>query len=107
MIKEPYRIFVGDDILDQIQEAEKLGYKEIYMTANEFRDRFETICWLFKEMLDRSDLGKKLRLNEGVTVELKTLSYAINYLINCKSFNSDEYYKFDKDEISRKLKRLK
>ncbi len=72
-----------------------------------FKDRFECLMNTFTYMLQNSDGGKKLDLEESLWYEMKTLAQSLVYLTNSASYRKGSYFGFDKLEIDKKLGRHK
>jgi hypothetical protein len=91
--------------LDELKEAgvfEVYGFKGVSMKM-----RTEACANILKSLLDNSDHGKKLSIDEHLASELKSILGAACYLLNSTSFREGTYFDFDKDEINRKLRRKK
>lgn len=70
-----------------------------------FKQRAALLSRLLKEMLDNSDHGRKLSIDDQLASELKRILGAACYLFNSTSFREGKYFDFDKQEIDRKLGR--
>ncbi len=95
---------------DEAEEIHALGYAidEAFVLPIKTEERFRVIVNTLKIFLDKSDIGKKLDISEGLFCELHSLLSSLVYLSNSTSFiKGDKYYGFDRLEIDKKLGRNK
>ena len=105
-MKEP--TFIGDNCLSKeglefIQEQNM----DCYAFPSKYKDKFEMMVFLLKEMNDKSNVGERFDIDEKLSAEIQRLLSSLCYLINSTSFQKGKYYDFDKQEIDRKLLRHK
>ena len=97
-----------DDLRNQINmrlRESELDLQDTYCFPFDYRDRFESIATCLKRMLDSSNVGEKLKIDEQLAIELMCITTALCYLLNSHSLRTGKYQQYDRDEIDRKLLR--
>lgn len=83
------------------EEMHKAGLESFVMVIpSDFKERIR----YFGNMLAQQCYNTKTE-DPFLKVELLTLATTLSYLLNSTSYENGVYHRFDKDEISRKLRR--
>jgi len=91
--------------LDALLSENQLDLQDVYCFPFDYKDRFESIAGCLKKMLDSSNVGKQLKIEEPLTIEVQRITSVLCYLLNSNSLRTGKYQQYDKDEVSRKLGR--
>lgn len=104
-VKKPIYIDCDELSKDARRDIQAANYGDCWAFPRTFRQRFECAIWMLVDMLDKSNMGELLEIDEALTVELKRLSASLSYLANSTSMAKGKYFDFDKAEINQKLGR--
>lgn len=86
--------------------AQNLDIRDAYCFPFDYRDRFESIAGCLKKMIDSSDVGKKLKIDTQLAIEIQRIASALCYLLNSNSLRTGKYQDYDRYEIDMKLSRV-
>lgn len=105
-MKEP--IFIDTDFLTY-EGLNRIGNEvlDCYAFPRKYKDKFEMIVSVLKAMIDLSNVGEKLEIDEKLAAEFGRLLSSLCYLTNSESYRKGKYFDFDRYEIDRKLLRHK
>ncbi len=91
--------------VSNILTRKELDIEWTYCFPSKKRELVPCIAHIMQRMVDNSNMGKNLGIDENLAIEFKRLLASLNYLCNSNSFKTGKYQSFDKEEINRKLGR--
>jgi len=103
-----------EELLEKIEKHHGVYLNEISDESLEEADLFPWVAVLPKNFKSKVRyLGNILAQmclkhetkDDMLRLELRSIATALSYLLNSVSFDDDEYKKFDREEIDRKLQR--
>jgi hypothetical protein len=103
-MKEPIMIY-PDELSKEKQKFIENNNLDCFAFPRKYKDKFEMIVSILKTMVDNSNVGEKLDIDEKLASEFNRLLASLCYLINSTSYRKGKYFDFDKQEIDRKLLR--
>ncbi len=97
-VEEHVGVYLDNLSIELLKEAE--CWPEVAVLPEDFKKRIKYLgnmlvqmCFVYKTKDDM------------IRLDLRSIATALSYLLNSTSFDNDEYKKFDREEIDRKLRR--